>query len=393
MRNLRVGVVFDSLSESTGGAFTFVRNTLSAIENYKGALNFEFVFFSSGIAENPYQFDREIHLLPSIKLGVFQSALQKICIRLGIKIEFTQKTGIYRHPWDVIFRSENIDFVWSLAPVRAPFSTPFANTIWDIDHLQQPFFPEFSLGGEWETRERDFQKSIPTASLVICGTDFSKSEIARKYRVSEDRIVVSPFPIPVRRVDQTSRSRYLLFYPAQFWAHKNHINLLRSISILKRNGLGEIRLILTGSDMGTREMVENEVQILGLEEQVEILGFVDAPELQRLYMTASLVVFPSYLGPDNLPPLEALSYSTPIAVSDVPGLREHLGEAVSYFDPDSPESMATVISQLLIAGEPEEMLESKQELKLRLNPDRSVEAVIVAISNLVPRFRNFTSGI
>jgi hypothetical protein len=60
------------------------------------------------------------------------------------------------------------------------------------------------------------------------------------------------------------------------------------------------------------------------------------------------MIFPSLLGPDNLPPLEAMVHGIPnIAISELSGTRDLHGEAFEYFDPMDLDSLVSVIRRLL----------------------------------------------
>src|SRR5438270_763372 len=89
----------------------------------------------------------------------------------------------------------------------------------------------------WESREQTYREVLPRASFVLTGTNAGKNEIARYYGVNPNNVVVVPLPAPeyVREDYQDSiidiREKYgirgdFLIYPAQFWPHKNHVNLL-----------------------------------------------------------------------------------------------------------------------------------------------------------------------
>lgn len=80
-------------------------------------------------------------------------------------------------------------------------------------------------------------------------------------------------------------------------------------------------------------MISNLVKKLELENSVIFVGFLSEIDLNELYKECSLLVFPSLIGPDNLPPLEALTFGCKIAVADIPGAREQFGEFATYFDP------------------------------------------------------------
>jgi glycosyltransferase involved in cell wall biosynthesis len=55
------------------------------------------------------------------------------------------------------------------------------------------------------------------------------------------------------------------------------------------------------------------------------------------------LVFPSYFGPDNFPPLEAFALGAPVIAAKVPGAEEQLAEGALLFDPSNPIDIAAKI--------------------------------------------------
>jgi glycosyltransferase involved in cell wall biosynthesis len=72
-------------------------------------------------------------------------------------------------------------------------------------------------------------------------------------------------------------------------------------------------------------------------------GWVSAEDLEGLYRLAACVVVPSLVEGFGLPLLEAMVRGTPVAASDIPVFREIGGDAVAYFDPTSPDSIASAV--------------------------------------------------
>ena len=52
---------------------------------------------------------------------------------------------------------------------------------------------------------------------------------------------------------------------------------------------------------------------------------------------------PTYFGPTNIPPLEALSLSVPIIYSDIPGAKEQLGKAAIYINLEKIDELSDAI--------------------------------------------------
>ena len=58
-----------------------------------------------------------------------------------------------------------------------------------------------------------------------------------------------------------------LFYPAQFWPHKNHATLLAALALLRDRGVKK-RLVLCGSDRGARDRRGSADRAVPLADQV-----------------------------------------------------------------------------------------------------------------------------
>ena len=168
-----------------------------------------------------------------------------------------------------------------------------------------------------------------------------------------ERIRVIPFAAP-HCEDETIdiRSKYnltkpYLFYPAQFWPHKNHVNLIKSISILQDNFGVNVDLVFTGSDKGNLGYIRSMVDKLNLTNSIHFLGFVPANDISALYKCSEALLYGSFFGPDNLPPLEAFAYGCPVVTADVPGAREQLGDAAIFVNPSDPMHIAFAIRKVL----------------------------------------------
>ena len=254
-------------------------------------------------------------------------------------------------------KEHGIDLVWFISVWTEKVTVPYIATVWDLAHRVHPYFPEVSCTGwKWKLRERHYRELLPRAACVITGTVAGKEEIVTYYQVPERLVEVVPFPTPqFALVPETPESEHggslelphnYLFYPAQFWPHKNHVGLLLALKILREKHGLDFHLVLTGSDKGNLGYVMEKAVELGLTDRVIFPGFVETAELRRLYRHAFALVFPTFFGPDNLPPLEAFALCCPVIASRVSGAEEQLGDAALLFDPKDPEEMAQRVKEL-----------------------------------------------
>ena len=75
-------------------------------------------------------------------------------------------------------------------------------------------------------------------------------------------------------------------------------------------------------------------------------GRVDDAELAALYAGARATVLPSHLEGFGFTPLESLAAGTPVVVSDLPPLRETLGEAAVFVPPGDAAALAGAMSAI-----------------------------------------------
>lgn len=243
---------------------------------------------------------------------------------------------------------------------------PYVMAIHDLQHRLQPEFPEVSANGEWESREYLFRNGTCYATLLLADSEVGKEDILNfygSYGVTPDQVKVLPF-LPASylgmKVSEGERQRVrityhlperYLFYPAQFWPHKNHARIIKALGLIKeRNGL-RVHIVFCGSYTGEiREHAFREAMSLshqlGVEKQVHYLGYVPDEDMSALYAEAIALVMPTFFGPTNIPVLEAWTFGCPVLTSDIRGIREQVGEAGILADPRSDEAIADSIYRL-----------------------------------------------
>lgn len=286
---------------------------------------------------------------------------------------------------------QRIDVVWFATHYveRCDLPLPFVATIFDIEHLRQPWFPEVTAHGEWERRQRHFSRFIPKATRVIVPNEAGREQIVHHFRINRERVICLAHPtpnfardaaqrerLPHDRVEQFGiRGRYL-FYPAQFWAHKNHATLFHSLAELAADGGERYELVLVGSDKGQLAHVRALARDAGVSELVHFLGFVETEDLVALYQHAHALTYLSFFGPENLPPLEAFALGCPVVAADVPGAREQLGDAALLVPPTEPTRVAEAVRQLEEYALRDELIALGRQRAENLTPEAYVRGLV-----------------
>ena len=241
------------------------------------------------------------------------------------------------------------------------YSHNYIFSIWDLTHLEHPEFPEVSHFGEFERREYVYSAASRRAIAVIADSRPSCRLIAEAYGIPSDRIFAAPFLIspsisgfePNEQEAIAISKKYdlrspYIFYPAQFWRHKNHAYILSALRVMLDQYGWAPQAVFCGADKGAFSDVMASARQLEVSNLVTYCGFVPNGELPYLYRGALALVMPTYCGPSNLPPTEAIGLGIPVCYSDFPTFREVMGDSVIYVDLERPSSLAEALNALYV---------------------------------------------
>ena len=352
---MKVGIYFPGYIPESGGGYTFEREILDTLIDISAGSHHNFTAFSP----HPYaEIIKSIAKSKNIRFysfGKFSSIPAKINRRI---IKLLKWPKGHLSDLDEAAEKLGMECIWYMTPVYRPVNIPYIATVWDLQHRLQPWFPEVGNHQEWQIRENIYSNLIQRAAYVITGTKTGQDEISFFYQIPKERIRVCPLPAP-RLADKLSKiqiqsilnkfnlSPGFLLYPAQFWPHKNHANLLIALKTLKDKFKSNFDLVLVGSEKGNQEYIQKLTNDLGVEKNVHFLGFVSREELAALYQSAFALTYLTFFGPDNLPPLEAFRIGCPVIASAVEGSEEQLGDAAILVEPSNPNAIANAVKSLM----------------------------------------------
>jgi glycosyltransferase involved in cell wall biosynthesis len=253
--------------------------------------------------------------------------------RLGRVAGLTRATIADGRLRRVLDREHAAAFHFPLTVMLPQVGAPATTTIHDLQHEA---YPQFFSRPQLTYRRHVYGRSVRSSRLVITVSEHVRDDLVERLGYPVERVRVIHHGVDHARFTPDGRAREpFLLYPANWWPHKNHELLLEAFALVRR-GRPELRVVLTGSDHPA-----------GLPEGVTSEGRVSDERLVELYRTAAALVFPSLYEGFGLPPLEAMACGCPAAVSQVAALPEVCGDAATYFDPTSAESIAQGIVDVL----------------------------------------------
>jgi len=361
---MKVGVYFPGVPPTVGGGYTFEQEILRSLLELSEKSAHDFVLYFDTANTDITQSLPETKNLHSKWLDVreYVSAGRMFLLKASQKFRFMRGWVIAPKILQLAAQKDHAQLMWFPTPISLPVEIPYIATMYDIQHRLQPWFPEVSQKGQWDYRENFFSSYLRRATYIITPNRTGQDELSFFYQIPSEHFRRLPHftpriaELPSQNEVSSILKKYgfsspYLFYPAQFWAHKNHVNLLKALSILREQYKIDLDLVLTGYDKGNLQYVKSMVERFHLQEYVHFLNFVPRQDLIALYTGAFALTYVTYFGPENLPPLEAFACGCPVIASDVPGAAEQFGDAVLRVNPSQPSEIALAVKKLYEDGQ------------------------------------------
>lgn len=323
---LRIGVDFHAFD----GKFQGSRSHLIGLYRELVSLcpDFEFVLFLDHV--------EELMSLP----GFARPNVQ--CVRMRsanplVRLAWQLPQLARRHRLDVL-HTQYIVPLW-----------PRCRTVVTIhDVLFEPYPEFFTPFFVWRSRWL-FRRSAQVADAVMTVSEYSRQEIASRYRVPIDRIglllnAVDPevfHPATdeggaiLRRLHLQSQ-RYLLTV-GRIEPRKDHVTLLKAYAQL---GEGAPPLVIVGQrDFGS-DAFDQALRALPAGCDVRVLSDVGDTDLPVLMQHALALAYPSRAEGFGMPPLEAMACGVPVVTTNSTALPEVVGDAGLLFRPGDVAGLA-----------------------------------------------------
>ncbi|MDQ1711454.1 MAG: hypothetical protein QOE45_904 [Frankiaceae bacterium] len=187
-------------------------------------------------------------------------------------------------------------------------------------------------------------RALRRGALALALTNAGAADLRERYDLPEERVMVTPLGVgeqwfaPPGARPPGLPSEYLLFV-GSLEPRKNLPVLLDAVRRLP----DAPPLVLAGPP-GWGPAVESAPGVL-------TPGYLAGERLVAAVAHASALVLPSRYEGFGLPPLEALAAGTPVVVSDLPVLREVLGEHGAYAAVGDADALADALGRVLRTGD------------------------------------------
>ncbi|MFN8120810.1 MAG: glycosyltransferase family 1 protein [Thermoleophilia bacterium] len=191
-------------------------------------------------------------------------------------------------------------------------------------------YPALYLSGPRIAERRAYNhylRCLRQARLIIAPSVSTASDLTSLAGIPPERVRVIPHGVP------SGVSTAVLGTPGEIGRYvlvtqslEPHKNTDLAVEAISKVRVDDIRLKIAGPWSRRRaERLAKTVKRLGVEDRVDLLGYVDDRTLDRLRSGALAVLIPSLIEGFGLPALEAMAAGVPVLASDAPGLVEVTG--------------------------------------------------------------------
>ncbi|GAA0276000.1 glycosyltransferase family 4 protein [Halobacterium noricense] len=237
----------------------------------------------------------------------------------------------------------------SLAPLF--MRGKMVTTIHDLKHFNGGTFLKGFSNTKNKYIKTVMKQSMKRSDQILAVSEHTKSDIQDIANIPSESITVSPLGPgnEVLKVDEKPPidSPYL-FFIGSIRPHKNLDALLEAFEMLSRTySHDDLQLVIAGGDYNGHTQELQSGLSSQQQEKVHFIGKISDRELAVWYTHTRVFVYPSLYEGFGLPPLEAMGYGVPVAVSNRTSIPEVVGDAGVYFDPTDSENMADTIDEIL----------------------------------------------
>lgn len=196
------------------------------------------------------------------------------------------------------------------------------------------------------------------ADAIIVPSQSVKTEVREHLGIDNSKITVIPeaprssfWQVPIQETVAVRRrlniSDDFVLYVGTIEPRKNLLTLVRAFEAILRNNACETEIVLVGKEGWLTDDLHGLVKTAGISERVRFTGYLADDDLRALYSSCRVFVYPSLYEGFGLPLLEAMACGAPVITSDIPSIRETVGDAAFLVSPADVDDLARSIKRLL----------------------------------------------
>ncbi len=347
----RLGLIFINDEQWVGGTY-YTINLVHTLNLLTEEDKPEIVAFSNEVDFTKLQKETRYPYLQyeafeQVKLDVLSQFVNKITFKILKKVIFKQQ---YKGHLDALFIMQRSGYLESI---------PFEKRIYWIPDFQDKHYPEFFTEEGLAIKHERSQWIANHAKNIILSSEAVKKDWEEFYPNYKGKTRVVHFAVTHPGYDSLEISDVLrkfnlpkeyFFAPNQFWAHKNHIIVIKAAEILKEQG-NPVIIAFSGKENDNRnpgytEKLKAYVQENNLNDVIRFLGFLDRREQLKLMKHAVAVIQPSLFEGWSTVIEDAMAMNQRVIASDLEVNKEQLVDNGLYFEKNNPNDLAEKLKRI-----------------------------------------------
>lgn len=237
------------------------------------------------------------------------------------------------------------------------YTSPCIVTIHDLIPY---ILPETVGRGYLERFLNDMPFIINNSKAILTVSEYSKNDILKFFpTVNENKIFVTPLaansefkPLAKSDCKEYIKNTYkidspFILYIGGFSTRKNVKELILAFNKISSSLNKDYKLVLCGSVRDEGMKLQDLCKELLIDDKIIFTGFIPDSDLPMFYNSAELFVYPSLYEGFGLPPLEAMSCSTPVITSNLSSIPEVTKDCAILIDPYNSDELANSILSIL----------------------------------------------
>jgi len=231
-----------------------------------------------------------------------------------------------------------------------------------IPDFQEEHLPQYFSEEEIKSRKYLQREIYGNGDIVVLSSQDAEKDFKRLYPEAKAKTFVLNFAVThpdfshintEKLFEKYSISEPYFFLPNQFWAHKNHIIVLKALKVLKDQGI-DILVAFSGNENDYRNKdyvinLKGFIEVNNLKNNVIFLGFIPRDEQLLLMKQAKAVIQPSYFEGWSTVVEDAKALKSFILLSDIEVHREQMKYNCAFFKPSDENELALLIKKYIKA--------------------------------------------
>jgi glycosyltransferase involved in cell wall biosynthesis len=263
-----------------------------------------------------------------------------------------------------------------------------------IHDLAFEHHPEDTYPRHAKYYQKNFPRFARVADHLFTVSEFSRQDIAQRYKVNADKISVvgnaagAHFHPVGEELQSQVRQKFsggkpYFLYVGAIQPRKNLPNLLRAFAQFKAQTSSDMQLLIVGRKAWKFAEVEQVFESSLVKAQIHFTGFVSDEDLASIYGSALALCYLPFFEGFGIPVVEAMQSGCPVLTSSVSSLPEVAGGAALLADPHEVNAIALQLAQLANDENLRRSLVEKGLNRARdFSWDKTAEAILRNLQNL-----------